>query len=464
MKKIGIVITDGVGYRNFILSDFMMEAQKKFSLVVLLSCLPKEVYADLDLHCDIIELDVFEESFFTWFFRKTKEVAHLQFHSKGNFGITDNFKANYSKTKTYRGYANRFIYQFTNWLHSESWILRYNRWQQLTFKRKPITKKYKQLLQDLELDILFFTHQRPPYIAPIVLAAEQLQIKTIAFIFSWDNLASKGRMAANFDGYLVWSELMKNELITFYTSIQPQQIEVVGTPQFEPYILSRYGYSEDEFHQRFSLDPSKPTLLFSCGDVSTSPNDPLYIETIAKAIENKELMKSVNLLVRTSPAEAPQRFAFLAEKYPFISWNYPKWVQARSNHQEAWSQRIPTVEDVHDLKSVLQYSIININMLSTMSLDFMLFGKPVINTVFGNDTNGLANDQRFLNYKHVEYVVNSSATYIAKNKEELIADIYLSLSQPKNKFEQQKQLLDLQIGAPLEGTSKRITEVLYNWS
>jgi hypothetical protein len=40
MKKIGIVITDGVGYRNFILSDFMVEAQKQFSRVVLLSCLP----------------------------------------------------------------------------------------------------------------------------------------------------------------------------------------------------------------------------------------------------------------------------------------------------------------------------------------------------------------------------------------------------------------------------------------
>ena len=214
MKKIGIVITDGVGYRNFVLSDFMVEAQKQFSRVVLLSCLPKEAFADLDLECDIIELEVFEESFATWFFRKAKEVAHLQLHRKGNFGITDNFKANYSTTKTPRGFATRFIYQFTNWFHSEVWILRYNRWQQFTFRQHPITKKYKQLLQDLQLDSLFFTHQRPPYIAPLVYAAEQLQLKTTAFIFSWDNLASKGRMAANFDGYLVWSELMKQELLT----------------------------------------------------------------------------------------------------------------------------------------------------------------------------------------------------------------------------------------------------------
>lgn len=464
MKKIGIVITDGVGYRNFILSDFMVEAQKQFSRVVLLSCLPKEAYVDLDLTCEIIELDVFEESFTTWFFRKTKEVAHLQLHRKGNFGITDNFKANYSRTKTPRGYATRLIYQFTKWFHSESWILRYNRWQQLTFKKHPITKKYKQLLQDLQLDSLFFTHQRPPYIAPLVLAAEQLQIKNTAFIFSWDNLASKGRMAANFDGYLVWSNLMKQELLTFYTSIQSDQIAVVGTPQFEPYILPRYGYSANEFHQRFDLDATQPTLLFSCGDVSTSPNDPLYIETLAKAIQNHEVTQSVNLLVRTSPAESPERFAPLAKKYPFIRWNYPQWVQARSNHQEAWSQRIPTVADVHDLKSVLQHSVININMLSTMSLDFMLFDKPVINTVFGNPTNGLANDQRFLQYAHIAYVVNSNATYITKNEEELIVAVNQAIIAPDSKITEQKELLATQIGASLEGTSHRIAEVLYQWS
>ena len=464
MKKIGIVITDGVGYRNFILSDFMVEAQKQFSRVVLLSCLPKEAYADLDLACEIIELDVFEESFITWFFRKTKEVAHLQLHRKGNFGITDNFKANYSTTKTPRGFATRLIYQFTNWFHSESWILRYNRWQQLTFKKHPITKKYKQLLNELQLDSLFFTHQRPPYIAPLVLVAEQLHIKTTAFIFSWDNLASKGRMAANFDGYLVWSDLMKEELLTFYTSIQPEQVAVVGTPQFEPYILSRYGYCKNEFHQRFGLDANQPTLLFSCGDVSTSPNDPLYIETIAKAIAENKIAPAVNLLVRTSPAESPDRFFTLAAKYPFIRWNYPQWIQARSNHQESWSQRIPTVADVHDLKSVLQHAAININMLSTMSLDFMLFKKPVINTVFGNLNNGLANDQRFLQYAHIEHLLETKATYIAKDEDELIAAINGALRAVDAKIGEQKALLDLQIGAPLEGTSKRIAEVLYKWS
>jgi len=35
MKKLGIVITDGVGFRNFMLSDFMQEVSRKFYAVVI---------------------------------------------------------------------------------------------------------------------------------------------------------------------------------------------------------------------------------------------------------------------------------------------------------------------------------------------------------------------------------------------------------------------------------------------
>ncbi|WP_395059654.1 hypothetical protein [Flavobacterium sp.] len=463
MKKLGVVITDGVGFRNFILSDFIKESKVAFDKVVIFSCLPKSVYESQNLNCEIVELDVFQEKFPTWFFRKAKEVTHLQLHAKGNFGIQDNLRVTRSKANNPQGIATRFLHKFSNKVHSEKWILRYNKWQQLTFKSNPITLKYKDLLKEYNVDMLFFTHQRPPYIAPFILAAEELKIKTTAFIFSWDNLASKGRMAGNFDYYLVWSDLMKQELLHFYQSIKPNQIEIVGTPQFEPYILDRYGMSKENFLKRFNLDSNLPTMLFSCGDVSTSKNDPLYIETIAKVIQNNKIIKKVNLLVRTSPAEEPTRFAALAEKYPFIKWNYPDWKQARSNHQESWSQRIPSEEDVTDLKSVLMFTDVSVNMLSTMSLDNMLFDKPVINTVFGNANNGLYDDQRFLNYAHIQKVVESRAVTIAKNELELLSAINQCLETPDYKFKEQKALLDLQIGKPLENTSKRISEALRNW-
>jgi hypothetical protein len=460
MKKLGLVITDGVGFRNFILSDFLKFAEKTFDEVVILSCLPKEVYKS-HTNIQVIELDVFEETFITWFFRKTKEIAHLKLHKKGNLGIQDNLKTNDSKLKTRRGCATRFIYKLTSLFHSESDIHFFQKLQNSTFSNHRTTKAYASILEKEQFNLLFFTHQRPPYIAPLVYAAQRNKLKTAAFIFSWDNLASKGRMASNFDYYLVWSELMKNDLLQFYTSIKEEHIKVVGTPQFVPYVMDDYKLSKENFILEFNLDSNLKTICFSCGDISTSKNDELYIETIANAIADK-IIEPINVIVRTSPAEDPIRFHSLVEKFPFIKWNFPKWLQVRANHQESWSQRIPTSTDVKQLRALLEYSDLNINMLSTMSLDFMLFDKPVINPIFGNASNDLYDDQRFLGYAHIQHLANSQSTKIVKDKEELIKAISDYLNSDTDSINR-KNFIQQQVGVSLEETNKQLVLRLKEW-
>jgi CDP-glycerol glycerophosphotransferase (TagB/SpsB family) len=132
----------------------------------------------------------------------------------------------------------------------------------------------------------------------------------------------------------------------------------------------------------------------------------------------------------------------------------------RENHPEPWSQRVPLPEDLKDLGSLLENCDLNINMCSTMSLDFMLFDKPVINPTFGTGGNELYDDQKYLKYSHYKRVVESGAVAIVRNEDELLREINLSLKKPEARLKEQKELLKLQIGKPLEGTSERITEAL----
>src|SRR5690606_3774439 len=93
-KTLGLVITDGVGYRNFVLSNFLKEAVLKFDRVIIFSGLPASIYSlEKTEQIQVIELPIFNEPFRTWFWRKFKEVAHLQLHKKF-FGIRDNLKTN----------------------------------------------------------------------------------------------------------------------------------------------------------------------------------------------------------------------------------------------------------------------------------------------------------------------------------------------------------------------------------
>lgn len=462
MKKLGIVITDGVGFRNFIMSDFISEATQLFETVTIYSGLPISAYDSISkskIH--IKELEVYVEGKSTWFFRKWKEVAHLQ-QNHSFYGMKDNLVMGYPHTNSARSLLIKGIYFFTKFIHSNSSILFAEKLQFLSFSKNKITNSYIRLLNEEKPTQLFFTHQRPTFLAPFLYAAQQLKIPTTTFIFSWDNLASKGRMLGAFDYFLVWSHLMKSELLHFYPMVKNEKVKIVGTPQFEPYVMPKYETKAEYFYQKFNLDNSVKTICYSCADVSIGQNDPIVIRKIANAIRNNSIVEPVQLIVRTSPAEDDSRFKVIRAEFPELIWNVPKWILTRKNHAESWSQRIPSEEDIIDLRSLLEYVDLNINMCSTMSLDFMLFDTPVINTVFGNTENGLYNDQRFINYDHFKKVVESQSVTIAKNETELIDQINQALDNPKERTTQRKSMIDLQISEPLIGTSNRIAATLFH--
>ncbi len=460
MKKIGIVITDGVGFRNFVMSDFIVEAALQFEKIIIYSGLPKSCYSDFgNKNIEIKELPVFVEGKSTWFFRKWKELAHLQQH-KGFYGMKDNLVSGYPKNNSIRSLLIKTLYFFTRYINSNGSILFAEKMQFLSFSNNNITKEYINLLQEDKPSHLFFTHQRPPYLAPFLYAGIQNKITSSTFIFSWDNLASKGRMLGTFDYFLVWSDLMKNELLYFYPNVKTENVKGVGTPQFEPYVLKKYETTRENFINKFGLDANKKTICYSCADVSIGQNDPIVIQSIAEAIRNNNIEFPVQLIVRTSPAEGDSRFKTIRVEYPEIIWNVPKWILTRENHVESWSQRIPSQEDIVDLRSLLENVDLNINMCSTMSLDFMLFDKPVINTVFGNLENRMYNDQRFLEYSHFKKVVDSGSVTIAKNAVELTTQINEALSKPEKRTLQRKELIALQISQDLKGTSERIAKTV----
>ena len=462
MKKLGIVITDGVGFRNFIMSDFINEASQQFDSIILYSGLPISAFQTLPKSkIAIKELDVFVEGKSTWFFRKWKEVAHLRQH-QSFYGMKDNLVSGYPANNSARSILVKIIYFFTHFIHSDTSILIAEKIQFLSFSKNKITQSYIQLLQEDKPTHVFFTHQRPPYLAPFLYATQQLKIPASTFIFSWDNLASKGRMLGAFDYFLVWSHLMKEELMYFYSNTRTENVKVVGTPQIEPYVMSKYETRVEDFYTKFKLDAHLKTICYSCADVSIGPNDPVVIRAIANAIRKNAITTKVQLIVRTSPAEDDSRFKAVREEFPEIIWNVPKWILTRENHAESWSQRVPSEDDIRDLRSLLEYVDLNINMCSTMSLDFMLFDKPVINTVFGNPENGMYDDQRFLNFGHYKKVVDSQCVTIAKNEEELLEQINAALSYPGERTTQRKAMIDLQISESLKGSSKRIATTLFH--
>ncbi|MGM1056418.1 MAG: hypothetical protein ACQEWG_11085 [Bacteroidota bacterium] len=251
---------------------------------------------------------------------------------------------------------------------------------------------------------------------------------------------------------------MKKELLEFYPNVKSDHVKVVGTPQFEPYVMDSFGFEEIMLRKKFKLG-NNPFIFFTCND-SSSKNDILYLDCLAGFMEQGKLLKKIDLIVRTSPAEDSERFNWIKKKYPFIIWNEPDWPVQRENHQEMWSQRVPTVEDLNNLKSLLKHCIFNINVLSTVTLDAFIFNKSVINPIFGSKENDLFDDQKFLEYRHLKYLVKSNSSIIVKNEKEFLNAVNFLLTHDDGKTYQREKFLKEQIGLPLENTSQRIACVL----
>ncbi len=62
--------------------------------------------------------------------------------------------------------------------------------------------------------------------------------KRLIFLSQYHHLISIGIRAANFNGNLVSSDLMKDKLLTFHTFIKPKQIKVLEFSMFESFDLT----------------------------------------------------------------------------------------------------------------------------------------------------------------------------------------------------------------------------------
>ena len=61
---------------------------------------------------------------------------------------------------------------------------------------------------------------------------------------------------------------MKSELLEFYPDTSEESVFVVGTPQFESYVMSKYDISEAKFRDKFGLNSKTKIICYSCADVN----------------------------------------------------------------------------------------------------------------------------------------------------------------------------------------------------
>lgn len=449
MKKVFVLIPDGVGLKNFCYSSFPTTARE----------------AGLDLlYWNQTSKNLKEEGFeeirlegkpraFTDLYKRAKIESELNyFKKKFNDPVYDTYKFPASSTGIKSKIKNSVVNSLVNLYSREGGVRKLQEKMEESERKSAFYKRCKSLLEEEKPALLFCTNQRPVKAIAPVLAARDLGIPTCCFIFSWDNLP-KATKVIDSDIYFVWSKLMKEELLRYYPHINPEQIKVTGSPQFEPHFNPDNIQEREKFFKKHGLDIRKQYLCFSGDDVTTSPQDQEYLEDVARAVEELNAQgENIGIIFRRAPVDLSDRYERVIKIYrDIITPLNPAWEKEGEN----WNEVLPTKEDQILQTNIIAHTFMVINLGSSMVFDYASYEKPC-GFINYNPKGKMPKDVSVIyNYVHFRSMP-AEAVFWINNEEEIVGIIKQVLKEKSETVNRAQEWFQIINQHPVEKTTERI--------
>lgn len=416
-KNIFIFLPDGVGLRNFAFTGFK-EIGEKIGFDI--NFWNNTIFSLKDnLDFNEVKIENHTTHKLLSIYSRARKHAELNL-SKDKFN--DNVYSTYKFPFNYKGLKNIF-----RTLYAKCLIGLYSSDKDVVKLRKTINKlerstsKYKYCKRQLEQhkpDLVFCATQRSTQSISALLAAKDLGIPTVAFVYSWDNVP-KAMQVVETDYYFVWSDLMKHEVLKYYPFVKEKQVYVTGTPQFEPHFDESLKQSRNDFFKEHNLDLNKKYICFSGDDETTSPLDQYYLEDLANAVRSLN-SKGYNLgiIYRKCPVDFTPRYnAVIEANKDIVKVLDPIWQQVGSQ----WNQILPTPDDFKMFYNVCEHSEFVTNVCSSTIFDFVAHNKPCIYYNYEQPQlkKGIRDIGQNYNYVHFRSMPSDEAVVFCTNKKEL---------------------------------------------
>ncbi len=369
--KIFILLPDGIGLRNFAFTDFYKTGSESGYEIVFWNNTPFELS---DMGFAEIKIEKAKSHPLTDLYKNALKIVELRQSIKKT---KDTIYHSYyfpPKIKNVKSFLKNAYTQYLVFLNNSNRGLQKIRTKIGQLERK--TKLYHDSLATLKAEkpaLVFCTNQRVMLGVAPLLAAQDLGIPTACFIFSWDNLP-KGTKIIETDFYFVWSQYMKDELLYYYPHIKENQIIITGTPQFESHFDQSKLQSRADFCRAHNLSEEKTYFCFSGDDVTSSPNDPFYLEDASKAVRSlNQKGHNLGIIFRRCPVDFSNRYDAVISAYKdCITAIDPKWIKKAQN----WNTILPTVADIELQINTINNTAFVINLGSSMVFDYVAFKKP----------------------------------------------------------------------------------------
>ena len=373
-KKAFIFLPDGVGLRNFALTNFSTIGKDLGYEIVYWNNTPFKIKSELGY--DELPITNHQLQPMTTIFTRARKRCELNWFDKK---FKETVYNTYNFPQSYKGIKNAFKSLYVDFLvATKSNEKGVKSIRERIKKLERSTTKYeycKKQLQEHKPAIIFCTNPRPTQAIAPILAAQDLGIPTATFIFSWDNLP-KATTLIEPDFYFVWSDYMKNELLQYCPYVKEEQVFVTGTPQFESHFDTGLLQSKTDFFKTHHLDLDKKYICFSGDDIVTSPLDQYYLEDLAISVrELNQQGYNLGIIYRKCPVDFTDRYNVVLKKHKDVIVSIdPLWRPVG----KSWNEIMPTREDFALQSNICEYTEFVGNIASSMVFDFVAHDKSCL--------------------------------------------------------------------------------------
>ena len=441
-KKIMLLLPTGMTIRNFLNTDIVKNILENSSHEIICCINNPDRYRPYFKHERIQYISFYEKKTFS-FSNLLMMILRRRFYAinenktliilKKNPFTKNNFKAKVLSFLSYPFPKSKRIFNSLKFLQNYIYF-------------SPI--EIKTQFELYNPDLIFSTHLVARHEYAYLMEAKKRNIPTVGMVKSFDNLTGKGFLPYKTDYAIVWNDILKDELINIY-EFDEKNISVTGIPQFDIYKKSP-KISKEKFFKKYNLKKNMKVILFATNSNLITPDGCEYVKFLA----SKLIELDAQMIVRIHPTDHIANYKGL--RYKNVCFQIPG-----AEDGDGSNERVAAKEFLEDLSDTLYFSDVTINTASTMSLDAIAHDKPVINIAFDMfDKPYFKSVERYYEFVHYQPIINSNATSIAKNKDDLYKYLETYLNNSDYLKDERQNLRNQMLAGQKGDASKNVAETI----